>query len=312
LPYNLPHPKVYELLNETGADGLVAAAGTLPLDDLAKQCQNLKQLTWVVEKTSKHMDWNGVPKSASARLAVSVWHDVVEEQKRTSTTDLPSNATGDQPADLIVVYQPTDVHLRPEITTFTQANLVAAIASLISAIPLRQRLSSADLVLPADSLTHTYTLCQTLAALYTHASLSLNSVAAPGVDLSTATRGVAPTVIIASPSTLSALHRNETAGITSSLQKLGKYTQDQTVSAGRMPTDGWMFTKFLAPSSTTVSPGKLRLILTASRLQAGTPVLTSNMLSDLRIFTRARMSSTIALKTVLDTRISGCRLVVWR
>jgi hypothetical protein len=42
LPYNLPHPKVYELINATAANGLVCAAGNLPLEDVAQECTNLR------------------------------------------------------------------------------------------------------------------------------------------------------------------------------------------------------------------------------------------------------------------------------
>lgn len=288
LPYNLPHPKLYELINATGIDGLVCAAGTVPLDDLTKACQGVRLLTWVVEKTSRHMDWNGVPDHASNRLLVSVWHDVLEDNKATATTQLPSNETGDTPGDLIVVWQHADYNIKPEIVTFTQGNIVAATAALISSIPLRQRLTSADLVLPADTFTHSYVLCQTFAALFQHCSLAINSVAVPGVELALTRRGVAPTVIIASAETLAKLHQQETAGISSGLQKFGKYTQNQTVAAGRMPTDGILF-KLLAPKSSSTEPGKLRLILTSDRLGAGSPPLTSTMLSDLRIFTRSRI-----------------------
>ncbi|KXS95654.1 hypothetical protein AC579_10368 [Pseudocercospora musae] len=310
LPYNIPHPKVYHFLSGTGADGLVCAAGNLPLDDLSQTCKNLRLLTWVVEKTSTHMDWNGVPDEAAGRLVVSVWHDVVEENKATATTELPSNETGDTPGDIVTVWQPFDPAILPQIVPFTQKNIVAAIAALVTAIPTRQRFSSADLVLPADTFTHSYVLCQTLAALYMHCSVAITSVAAPGVDLQLARRGVAPTVIIASAETMAKLHQQETAGISSGLQRFGKYTQDQTVAAGRMPTDGILF-KLLAPKSGSTEPGKLRLILTSDRLSAGSPSLTSTMLSDLRIFTRsriiyalttARVAGAIAQTNVFDYR----------
>lgn len=311
LPYNLPHPKVYDLLNATGADGLVCAAGTLPLDDLAKACPNLKLLTWVVEKTSKHMDWNGVPDAAQGRLSVTVWHDIVEDNKDVAATwQLPTNDTGDKPTDLVIIWQPTDPAAQPEIVSFTQENIVAATAAAITAIPLRQRLSSADLVLPADSFSHNFVLCHTFAALFTHASLVINSVAVPGVDLNLARRAVAPTVIIASAETLAKLHQQETASISSGLQKFGKYSQDQTIAAGRMPTDGLLF-KLLAPKSSSVEPGKLRLILTSERLGANAPPLTSTMLSDLRIFTKskiiyaltaAKVAGAVAQTNVFDYR----------
>lgn len=274
-------------MNQTAADALICAAGNLPLDDVAKQCAKLKQLTWVVEKTSRHMDWNGVPDGAEGHLSVNVWHDVVEENRAKASTELPGNE-GTTPEDVIVVWQSAKPDLKSEIVTLTQANLVAATAALISAVPLRQRFTPEDLVLPADTFTHSYVLCQTFAALFTHASLAINSVAMPGVDLALARRGVAPTVIIASAETMAKLHQQETAGINSGLQRFGKYSQTQTMSAGRMPTDGLLF-RLLAPSSNGSEPGKLRLIFTSERFGAGSPPLTSTMLSDLRIFTRSRI-----------------------
>lgn len=288
LPFNLPHPKLYELLTSAGADGLVCGAGTVPLDDLPKQAKNIKTLTWVVEKTSRHMDWNGAPDVAQGRLSVSVWHDVVEDNKAKASAELPNNDSGDKPGEVITVWQSTDIATKPEIVSFTQENIVAAVAALISAIPPRQRLTPADLVLPADTFTHSYLLCQTFAALFTHCSLAINSVAAPGVDLDLACRGVAPTIVIVSAETLVKLHQQELAGISTGLQKYRKYAHDQTISSGRMPTDGLLF-KLIAPSTSAREPGKLRLILTSDRLGAGSPPLTSTMLSDLRIFTRARI-----------------------
>jgi hypothetical protein len=232
------------------------------------------------------MDWSGQPKAAQGKPRVEVWHELIAESN--GNIQLPTNAEGKTPTAVTIVWQPTDPAIKPEIVTFTQENLVSAIAALISAVPLRQRLSPADLVLPADSFTHSYVLCMTLGALFMHASIVINSVAVPGVDLALARRGASPTVIIASAETLAALHRKETAGVTSLAQNLGRYTQAQTMSAGRMPTDGLLF-KLLAPSSTKHAPGKLRLIFVSERLGGGSPPITSTMLSDLRLFTRSRI-----------------------
>lgn len=313
MPYNQPHPKIYELLNTTEANGLIAAAGNVPLDDVVKECRNIKQLIWVVESTSRHMDWNGSPRGGQA--TVSVWHDIVETNIIKASSDLPTNESGDVPQGVVIATQPTDLSLKPTITTFTHRNLVAATAALISTIPLRQRLTPADLVLPASSFSLSYVLCNTLAALYTHSSLAINSVAAPGVPLKILTRGISPTVIIASAETLAEVHREEITGLTSAAQKLGKYTQDQTISAGRMPADNWLFS-FLAPSPSAAGnkPGTLRLILTSERFGSNTPALSSTMLSDLRVFTRSRIcyaltapgvAGAIAQSNVFDYRRKG-------
>ena len=169
------------------------------------------------------MDWNGVPDSAQGRLNVSVWHDVVQENSEKATAELPSNENGDPLGKIVTIWHNyKNLDQKDEIVTFTHANMAAATAALISTLPLRQRFSSADLVLPASSFHIPYVLCQTLAALYTHTSLAITSVAEPGVDLTLATRSVSPTVIITSAETMAALHKKETAGITSVVPEIRK------------------------------------------------------------------------------------------
>lgn len=312
LPYNLPHAKVYELLQSTSADGLICAAGNLPLDDVAQQCKNIHLLTWVVEKTSRHMDWNGVPSFAEDRLRVSVWHDVVEENQSAST-QLPTNDDLPTPADVVVVWQNLkSIPTAPTITTFTHRNLVSATGALISALPARQRFTAEDLVLPASSFCTPYVLCQTLATLFTHASLAINSVAEPGVDFHLATGGVAPTVVIASAETMKKLHAKEAQSAHSILQRLGKYTSSQSLAAGRMPDPGRLLFRLLAPSKTATEPGKLRLILTSERLGGGSPPLSDAMLSELRITTRARicyaLTSALVAGAVAQTHVFDYRI----
>ncbi len=307
LPYNLPHPKVYELLHATSADGLISAAGNLPLDDLAKQSTNLHLLTWVVEKTSRHMDWNGAP---SSNLKVSVWHDVVEENT-SSAPQLPANDDLVTPAGLVVVWQNLrKLSEQPTITTLTSRNLVSAISALITALPSRQRLTPSDLVLPASSFCMPYVLCQTFAALFIHASLAINSVAEPGVDLGLAMRGIAPTVVIASAETMAKEH-STTSPL---LNSIHKYTSSQSLASGRMPDPSSILARLLAPSPRSTAPGKLRLILVSHRIGAGSPTLTGSMLSDLRISTRARIcyaltspfvAGAVAQTHVFDYRVAN-------
>ncbi|KAI7211750.1 acetyl-CoA synthetase-like protein [Hortaea werneckii] len=299
LPYNLPHQKAFELITATSADALVCEAGNLPLEDLAKQCPNLRLLTWVVEKTSRHVDWNGSPTNSKNNLNVSVWHELVElAPSSIATAPLPANQAGEQLGNIITVWQPADPQSKPEITTFTHANLISAVAALISALPLRQRIVPSDLLLPADSFTNTYILCYTLAALYLHANLAITSVAGPAVDFHLATRSVAPTIILASPETLITLHAANP--IVSPLAKLAKLVHSQTMEAGRLPSPHNLLSRFLPPvlpSSSSLEknkPGHLRLILTATNLptltttspQPPAALLTSPILSDLRLLLR--------------------------
>ncbi|KAF4556571.1 Hypothetical protein D9617_1g084490 [Elsinoe fawcettii] len=279
IPFNQPHDVVVDLIHRTGSDSLVAAAGSLPLELLDKS--KIKNVTWVVEKASRQVDWTAGKTGAK----VAVWHDLVS--KSSATSDLPKDDI--KPGNVTQIWM-TKQGQPGKITEFTQGNIVAATAGLGIAIPQRQRLSSADLVLPIDSFSQVYVLCQTFAALYSHASLAINSVAGPGVDLALASRTVSPTVVISSAETLAAMHKRETAGITNGLQRFALGSQSQAMSAGRMPTDSLLF-KLLGPSgsSSTAAPGKLRLIFVADRLGTDAPALSSSMLSDLRIFTRARI-----------------------
>jgi hypothetical protein len=277
--------KVHELLNLVDADTFVCEPGTLPIDGVARECRNLRVITSVVPKSSLHMDWAGVPDSAQSRLKIGVWNDILEDNEATASATLPGNDAVEKSSDLVTVWQSTDSAVKPTITTFTQSNIVSAVAALITALPLRQRITPSDLLLPADSFSHTYTLAWTLAALFTHASVAINSVAGPSATLAAASRSISPTIIIATAATLSELHTETAATITSPLHKLGLFTQSQSLSAGRMPGS----TLLLPSKSSTSSPGKLRLILTSDRLDADSPPLSSSTLSDLRIFTRARI-----------------------
>jgi len=161
---------------------------------------------------------------------------------------------------------------------------------------MRQRFSPSDLVLPADSFSNSYVLCQTLAALVSHSSLAINSVAGPGVDLALATRSISPTVVIASPETLLTLHRSEIARLTG-LQKFAHSTQISALAAGRMPSSTFASRLFGARNSVDAS-GKLRLVVVSTRANTDAPALSGIMLSDLRVFLGARICYALAAANV--------------
>jgi hypothetical protein len=62
------------------------------------------------------------------------------------------------------------------------------------------------------------------------------------------------------------------------------------LTAGRLPTDT-LLTKLNAPTRATIgtTPGKLRLVFVSERAGLNTPPLSSEDLSDLRIYTKARL-----------------------
>jgi hypothetical protein len=157
------------------------------------------------------------------------------------------------------------------------------------------------LFLAADVFTNTYTLCLTLAALFSHTSVAINSVAGPGVKLSLCARFVAPTIIVASPETAADLHAESSIGIAGGLKKFAHSAQTATLDGGRLPTETF-FTRLNAPHRTAIgtTPGQLRLLFIADRAGAETPPLSSHDLSDIRIFTGARVVYALA-----DAKVAG-------
>jgi AMP-binding enzyme len=90
IPYDHPTREIISLLRETKADVLIAEAGCLPLQEVAKRHTSLKQVIWVVEKTSRHMDWTEVPKDIGGKIDVSVWHQLIQDHQDISTSDMPN------------------------------------------------------------------------------------------------------------------------------------------------------------------------------------------------------------------------------
>ena len=289
VPYNQPHEVVVDYLRKSNADCLVAEAGALPLENVIKGAPSIHQALWVVERTSRHMDWNQVPEGAGGKLEVAVWHDIVQDQQAAAPTNVPDNKSGTSPGNIVSIYQKAGG--QEDIVEFTQQNIVAAVGAIISALPPRQRVNPSDLFLPADTLTSTYCLAHTLAALISHSSIAINSVAGPGVDIALASRSIAPTIIVASAETASKLHSVHKETVVGTLQKYAHYTQTQALtSGGHMPTSSFL-TRLNTPQSPAVgtTPGKLRVLFVAVRTGSNAPPLSSSELSDLRVFTGARV-----------------------
>ncbi|KAF1991209.1 hypothetical protein K402DRAFT_369142 [Aulographum hederae CBS 113979] len=287
LPFNQPHETIVSLLRETNADALVAQAGSLPLSDVIKSGSSLQQVIWVVEKTSRHVDWTEVPGDVGGKTEVCVWHDLVADHRNGS--ELPKDIPGGKLGGLVTIWQ-DQPGAEGEIVEFSQQNMVSGIGAAVTALPPRQRMTPADQFLAADSFSDMYTLTLTLAALFSLSTVVINSVAGPGVDLSLAARQVSPTIIVASAESMAKLHATTSAGVTGSLKQFAHYTQTKALGAGRMPADT-LLTRLNAPTKASIgaTPGKLRLVFTSEKIGGNTPPLTSIDLNDLRVFTGARI-----------------------
>ncbi|EKV12131.1 hypothetical protein PDIG_33660 [Penicillium digitatum PHI26] len=268
VPHNLPTETLSAHLQQAKADVLIAEAGSLDVSLVTKCNKQLSLVLWVAKYGNRHMDWNALPDNAKDSLTVAVWHELVEEFKELASYDVPE-------------YDPK---------TETPANLVSAIGAITSTLPRTQRFNTTDIVLSIDSLSRSYPLCTTLAALFANSSIALNSVAGETVDFALATAGVSPTVIVASSQTMAEYHENIMRPHTGILSSLGRWLQARTLDAGNMPTRNFFSQLARISPTSELSLDELRLLCISHRID-GNPAahLTSEQLTELRIFTGARV-----------------------
>lgn len=288
VPFNQPEESIISMLQQSGADTVVALAGAFPLGAIVKSYPALKNLIWVVEEGNKHLDWNEVPEGMGGIVNVATWQDVLNDNPVTAGTELP--ASKDEPKEVIMFWQSKPGALE-EMVSFTQRNIVSAISAQLTAVPTSARLSPSDLFLPAVPLTSSFPLMLTLAALYSSATVAFNSVAGNTLDIAVATAGIAPTVIVATPQTLKNTHLEGQSKIKGAITKLSHWVQTRSlVQNGAMPAASFLanYNDSLRPSM-GATPGKLRLLYTFSSAGTDSPLLSEQALSDLRIFSGARV-----------------------
>ncbi|KAI1284735.1 hypothetical protein F5Y07DRAFT_12855 [Xylaria sp. FL0933] len=316
LPYDQSEASIISMLQQSGADTVVTLPGTFPFDSVVKSYPALRQLIWVVDEGSKHLDWNEVPKGIGGKVNVSTWQDILNDQPQTAGTELPSIDNQAAAPDVVLFWVSKNDSVE-EMVRFTQGNLVSAVSAQLVAIPTKERFSPADLFLPAAPLSASYTLILTLVALYSNASIAFNSVAGASPDLALATQGVAPTVIVTTPETLAKTHAETKGKVTSALASFSHWIQTRSlVQNGVMPLASFLasYNDSLYPRLGT-KPGKLRLVYVAHLANgSNSPLLSELTLSDLRIFTRARViyalsaapcAGAVAQTQFHDYRVSG-------
>ncbi|KAI9760509.1 MAG: hypothetical protein M4579_001594 [Chaenotheca gracillima] len=284
LPYDQSKETVIKFLQSTKPDLLVAAAGVFPLSDIVAKYPGLKKVIWVVEQGSRHMDWSQDADSSNKSTGVSTWHDIIGDGKSSEASELPPRQKDDHVSGLVTIWQKSK-NDPGQAVEYSQANIVAGVAALLSSLPTRQRIGPSDLFLPADSLTSIYPLTQTLAALYSNASVALNSVSGPAADLALAMRSIAPTIIVASPDSIKRTFQKDSYQKKSILTAVKYMRKSSALGEGRMPTS------VLSASAPALgnAPGKLRLIYVSDPVSERPSPLSSSDLSDARIYTGARV-----------------------
>ncbi|KAK4189654.1 peroxisomal long chain acyl-CoA synthetase 7 [Podospora australis] len=292
LPFDQPDDAVISMLRRSAADTVVTAPGSFPFDEVVKHYPSLRQLIWVVDEGSKHMDWNEIPQgTGGSAVNVSTWQDIIADPPVSAGADLPSPS--ETPKDVTIFWQNKPGQTE-DMVRFTSANLIAAVAAQLFAVPTARRMSPADLFLPADSLANTHTLALTLAALYSNASVAFNSSSPAAADLALATQGIAPTIVSANPAALLKTHETVMQKINSTVFSREAHSLQTSALAqdGVFAPAGFLanyYDSAFRPKIFGTEPGKLRLIFTAERVGAETPKLSSTVLSDLRVITGARV-----------------------
>jgi hypothetical protein len=152
-------------------------------------------------------------------------------------------------------------------------NIISGISALNVTLTRDNKLSPADLLLPTSSLTDSYTLCWTLAALFANASIALNSVAGENVNLAAATASAQPTVIVAAPGTINK-YVLDTIKSGGGPGPLVRYFNGSSLKAGIMPS--------ARPTMSLSSLSKLRLLLIGQSPTSRTK-LSSSTLHELRM-----------------------------
>lgn len=290
IPFDISSDALISMLRRSAVDTVVTAPGAFPFDTVVKGYPALRQLIWVVDDGTRHLDWNEIPEGTGGSVNVATWQDIVNDAPAAAGAELPPLDPTNAPQDVVAFWE-TKPGQMEEMVRFSQAHLVAGIAGQLAALPAKERLSQADLFLPADSLSHIHTLTLTLAALYSNASVALNSVAGTSPDLVLATQGVAPTVIAASPQSLVKVHQESISKNSSLLAKASHSLSTRALSQDGTFSPSNFLSSFSSGSRAALgkTPGKLRLVYVGEPARSRTPQLDAAALSDLRIFTGARV-----------------------
>lgn len=96
---------IARILEQTHASILIAGAGAIPLKEVMKHYSGLKQVVWVVERTSRHMDWNEIPEGVGGKAEIAVWHEIVNSREDSPTSHPTSNFSYSSQPNVISVYK---------------------------------------------------------------------------------------------------------------------------------------------------------------------------------------------------------------
>jgi hypothetical protein len=76
-------------LSEVTPDFLIAEAGAVEVEAVVAACSSLRHIIWVAKEGNRHMDWNVVPEGTGGKVEVVVWHELVEDRRTLTSSEVP-------------------------------------------------------------------------------------------------------------------------------------------------------------------------------------------------------------------------------
>lgn len=312
IPFEASPESLVDMLRRSAADTVIAAPGTFPFDSVVEAYPTLRNLVWVVDEGSAHMDWNEVPEGMGGSVNVATWPEIVNDAPADVGKELPDE--GGESHDVVTFWQGKPGTME-EMVRFSQGNIVAGMAGILGSLQADQRMGPTDVLLPADSLTNIYTLVVTLTGLFCNASVAFNSVAGKSTDLVLATQGISPTIIVTSSDSLAKLLAESTAGMNSVLASVAHRSQLRTLAQGSFPSATSLAARLSSSNRPALGtdPSKLRLVFTSERVKGESAPLSSAQLADLRVFlgariayalTAAKVAGAVSQTWIFDYRVS--------
>jgi hypothetical protein len=106
-----------QYLQKVQPDVLIAEAGTLGLQPALSGCQTLSCVIWVTKAGNEHMNFAETPGEVEAKVDISTWHNLIEENKSPASMELPSIDKGQPSPSLSIVESSGDFTTVMEYTS---------------------------------------------------------------------------------------------------------------------------------------------------------------------------------------------------
>lgn len=106
-PVLIPHRSSAEVLvqhiGKVQPEVLIAEAGTIGFQPVLSACNNLSHVIWLTRPGNEHMDFALSAESGEGKVESLTWHDLVEEHKQPSDSQIPTIEKGSHSLGLSIL-----------------------------------------------------------------------------------------------------------------------------------------------------------------------------------------------------------------